>query len=139
MGKLRAEQLDLNSMKKTFATLDAVTGASKKDLLFVIPRVTLGQQKIEIPFPYKGNASKILVSLPVETLLSEALVIEVECYQDGVWKKVGTVTVPEASISASAVVNPAFAVDNNIFRVYVQSFQEGLSNMVVTVTISGAV
>lgn len=134
VGKLRVEQVDLVSFKRIFATTDTMKVVNK-DVVFVIPRVNLGEQKTEIPFPYDGKVNKLFVNLPTDAIVTENLVIDIECKQDGIWKKVDQIVVSPNKTSAVKVVLSEYPINMEPLRLNIVNCQEGLVNLVVIVTV----
>ena len=137
-SKLRAEQVDLVSFKRIFATTDSLSSVSK-DIVFVIPHVSLGGQPTEILFPYYGKVKKILTNLSSNNLLTEELIINAECKRDGAWMTVDGITVQPDEITATKLVLPNFSINMETLRLNVVSCQEGLVNLVVIISITATV
>lgn len=97
-----------------------VTGL-KKEVVFVIPKVIVGAQKLEVLFPYKGKVKKIFANLPSDASLTHAIVADVEMLiPDDGWYRVDTVAILPGKTTAIKIVND-YVLDNSIIRIRIVS------------------
>ena len=137
-GKIRAQQLDLVSMKQLFATTDSIKTVNK-DLVYNIDSVMAGPNKMESIFPYYAKVKKITANLPANTVLVQPVTLSVECYQNGVWVVIDSVSISAGSTSATKLILSDFTVNNERIRVNVTSCPSGVSGLSVITTLLATV
>ena len=120
--------------------------SSKKEIVFVVPKLTPGVVKAEIPFPYNGQVLNITANTTQDVLLTEDLVADIEFFDTNInsnpgkaWQKISTITVLKGSNFANVDLTQSGVFDISkygIFRVNIKDIQANTIDLSLTVIIN---
>ena len=108
--------------------------ASKRYPTFVISPVDAGYDDIEIAIPFNANLTAITVSLPLNTVLTQDLVIGLEVNKSGAWANVqyATISSTSAKLSITTVLKtPEPLSIGDRLRINIVNCQAKLSTVII--------
>lgn len=131
--------LALLKTNQQVVTVNKTIEKTKKDIVFIVPKVTPNICKPEIYFPYIGYLKRIVANISTtntDVIRDIDIIVALEFLgEDNEWKTLYTITIPQDSnYGLKNIIDEDIFIDNKIVRTKVLQSKDGLTDLSLIAT-----